>query len=216
MASRQQLAQRVAALYKQAGLPQPSKQGVLYYINKGDAGLSLLQQNLAKDPRTTFYQQANPAAPTETTPAETTPPTYQQFLEGAGKSYADNYSDEVINQQFDPYYNKQLGAEDYSKGLAQQDLNQNIQDTTKALASTYNDQKGLYGSGMYQDSLTRGLDQLNQGFNRQYGSGEYTPYNLRKQEILQNQMTAKAQERLSRQQQSFNVYQQTYMPEFAQ
>lgn len=213
MASRQQLAQRVAALYKQAGLPQPSKQGVLYYINKGDAGISLLQQNLAKDPRTTFYQQDNPT--TEVTPAETLPPTYEQFLQGAGQSYASNYSDEVLNQQFDPFFNKQLGAEDYQKSLAQQDLNQNLQDAQKATASTYNE-RGLYGSGQYNEALTRGLDQLNQGFNRQYGSGEYTPYNLRKQEILQNQLAAKAQEKLNRQQQAFNVYQQQYYPQFAQ
>lgn len=211
-----QLKQEVIALYSQAGLPAPTSRDIAYYVKKGNAGITLLTSNLTKDKRTTFYQQANPTTPATDTPAETAPPTYDQFLQGAGKPYADNYSDAVLNQQFDPYYNQQLGAEDYSKGLAQQDLNQNIQDFQKSTASTYNDQKGLYGSGMYNEAITRGLDQLNQGFNRQYGAGEYTPYNLRKQEILQNQMTAKAQERLSRQQQSFQVYQQQYMPEYAQ
>lgn len=48
---------QMAALYKQAGLTQPSPAAIRFYEAKGPAGLEILRQNLRKDPRTTFAQE---------------------------------------------------------------------------------------------------------------------------------------------------------------
>ena len=152
--------------------------------------------------------QNNPVTETAAQPAI---PSYQEFLQGAGSPYASLYSDATLNQDFNPYYGKQAGAEDYNRNLAEQDLGRAQAQTTEALSSTYN-QRGIFGSGVYNKTLQNELGQLGQSFQREYGAGEYTPYSLRKAEIEQQRRTAIETARLSRQGQAYNAYQQQFYP----
>lgn len=137
--------------------------------------------------------------------------TYEEFLRTIGQSYANRFSPESINAAYDPYFNQQLGAEEYQRGLAQQDLAQTQQDTAKQYGEAFSN-RGLFGSGIYQTELNRQLSDLGQGFERQYGVGQYTPYSLRKAQIEEQRRVAKAEARLSRENQAWNAYSQQYYP----
>lgn len=140
--------------------------------------------------------------------------SYEDWLRGAGLPYANLYSNDVVSQQYDPYFNSLLGAEDYQRGLAQEDLTKSIQNTQNNYDTNFNN-AGIFGSGIYQNELQKQLNSLNQNFNRNYGVGQYTPYSQRKQEIEQNKLLAKEQAKLNRQQNAFNVYSQQFYPEVA-
>jgi hypothetical protein len=171
----------------------------------------------------------NPVNPgTTASPVTTTPPTtqtaappqpkvltYDEWLKGPGNSYANAFSEGTINAQYDPYYNQLLGGLDYEKTQAQAALGRSTENTRINYGTSYND-AGLYGSGVYQKELGKALDELNRNYSDYYGSGEYTPYSLRKQEILQEQQVAKADAALNRQNQAFNVYQSQYYPLLSQ
>jgi hypothetical protein len=136
---------------------------------------------------------------------------YEDWLKGAGSPYANQYSQEALNAEFDPFYNQQLGGEDYNKQLAQEQLGRTTQDTQRAYGQSFSD-RGIYGSGIYQTELSNQLGNLNRGFEQNYGSGQYTPYSMRKQQILENAKIAKASTGLQRQNQAWNVYSQQFYP----
>jgi len=137
--------------------------------------------------------------------------SYDEWLRGAGKSYANAYNIANIRAEYDPYYNKRLGGLEQERTLAQQDLTRTSQDYTKSYGETFNE-AGLYGSGIYQQELGKTLSDLTRGFEQNYGTGQYTPYSLRKQEVLQQQKEDIAGAELERKNRAFNVYQQQYYP----
>jgi hypothetical protein len=138
----------------------------------------------------------NPTPPVQVTPA---PIDYnQQYLDqqaqfagsAQGQQLAGAYSEPYLASTIDPYYNNQQGGEDYLKAGAQAQLGRNIDQTQQNYGQTFND-RGLYGSGVYQTELNKSLEGLNRGFNEQYGSGQYTPFSLRKQAIEQQRQSAR-------------------------
>ena len=140
--------------------------------------------------------------------------SYEDWLKGAGSSYANAYSDEALAAEYDPFYNRQLGMEDLSKRQATDQLGRNITDTTKFQGESAAN-SGLFGSGIYQQELNRSLTDLNRGYEQQWGTGEYTPYSQRKFQIEQNKKTAIANAKTTRQQQAWDVYSQQYYPQYA-
>lgn len=138
-------------------------------------------------------------------------PTYEDWLNGAGSPYANSYSQEYLNAQYDPFYNQQQGGLDYEKQLAQEQLGRNTQQTQQNYSQSFND-RGLYGSGIYQTEVNKALEGLGRTFNENYGAGQYTPFSQRKSEIEQNRLIAKQQAGLNRQQQAFQAYSTQYYP----
>lgn len=160
-------------------------------------------------------------------------PTFQDFLKGAGSPYADLYSPENLNAQFDPYFQYQQGGLDTQKLQATNDYNQTLgrlgqqetqatQDVNRGYSQNFND-RGIYGSGIYQQELGRALSDLGTqygqrrtdlgtAFDRGYGTGEYSSYNQQKRQIEQQQILAKEQAKLGYQNQASNAYFQQYAP----
>lgn len=174
----------------------------------------LAGKGTATDRRNIEYaQKTYNYVPATTTPTPATNPvmSYDDWLKSAGSPYANAYSDETLNAYYDPYYNKQLGAEDYQRGLATQQLGVNLADTTKYQGESASD-AGLFGSGVYKQELNRSLEDLQKGYQQQWGTGEYTPYSQRKFQIEQDRRLAKEQGRLGRQGQAWDAYSQQYAP----
>jgi len=127
---------------------------------------------------------------------ETNPDAYSQqsqyswnsWLKGPGKTYATEMSEDFIKALNDPYYEDLRGGLEYQKGLATEDLARTQARTTEAYGQNFAE-RGLYGSGVYQKEQGRALEDLSRGFSQTWGEGEYTPYNLRKKEIEQQQKT---------------------------
>lgn len=141
--------------------------------------------------------------------------TYDEFLNGPGQSYANSYSDATLNSEYDPYYQQQVGSLENEKNLAKQDLAKSTYNTTQNTNQNFNE-RGIYGSGVYQDSLNRELTDLSQTYDRNYGIGQYTSYSQRKRDILENQRVAKESARLQRQGQAQSAYLTQYAPLFNQ
>lgn len=164
-------------------------------------------------------------------------PSYDEFLRGGGSSYANLFSPETLSADYDPYFNKLSGAEDYQKGLATEDLNttlgryqqdysRNVGETQQSYGEGYSG-RGLFGSGIYQQELGKALDSLatgynrstsdlNQAYQREYGSGNYSGYNQRKFQIEQDRLAAIQQAKYNRQRQALGAYQQQYHPAIAE
>lgn len=202
-----------------------TKKGADIYANPGVyGGLKSVQDIMRKNQLGNFgtvtggpagIVEAGPVAPpTDVSGATSAIPSYQDFLSGAGSPYANLYSDQTLAQDYNPYYDNQVAAQEYQRQLAQQDLSRGITDITKAEGQSASS-RGLFGSGIYQQELNQQLGDLNQNFERNYGVGKYTPYSQRKFEIEQQRKTAIEQARLARQGQAWNAYQQQYYPTLA-
>lgn len=175
-----------------------------YYATPGR--YSKLQSNLLADQKNLLPQYRQ-------TPAQAAPgiPTYDEFLKGAGSPYASLFSDQTINDQYDPYFNQQQGGLDYQKGNAQQDLTQAQGQTTQNYGQNFND-RGLYGSGIYQQELGKALDGLSQNFNRSFGSSPYSSYSEQKANIEQSRIVDKERAKLQGQNTAFDAYAGQYAP----
>lgn len=185
-----------------------SKAELSYYSKPGR--YSKLQGNLLGDKKNLLPQyQAQPVgkAPVNTDSGTTNQtPSLADFLKGYLPSQ------ETLNAEYDPFYQKQLGGLDYEKQLAQEQLGRNTDITNQNVGQDFND-RGLFGSGIYTQELNRQLGNLNRGFEQEYGAGEYTPYNMRRQQVLQNQLIAKAEATNQNTQQGTNAYFAQYLPQ---
>ena len=196
-----ELDQQIQVAYQEAFGRDATKQELDYY-NKN--GYQKLVDNLKADPNaggnfktSTVTTPGEPGATVEEDPLAGMLGYDEWLKSAAGSSYANAFSEESINAQFDPYYNKQLGGEDYQKGLAGEQLERNLFNTQKYKGESAAD-AGLFGSGVYQQELGKSLGDLNRGYQQEYGSGEYTPYSLRKEGILQEQQIAKTDAGINR------------------
>lgn len=111
------------------------------------------------------------------------------------------------NVAIDPnnFYGQQMGTENQNYLNATSDYGTGMDRTKVATGNTFND-RGLFGSGIYQNDLNQQLGDLTTGYNREWGTGPYTPYSLRKQQIIQNARTGRKTEALTRQGQADTAY----------
>lgn len=140
-------------------------------------------------------------------------PSYEEWLQGAGSPYAAMMDPNQIAAQNAPYYNYKTAAEQWAQGIAQQNLQKNVQNTTQNTGNSFNS-RGLFGSGLYQQELGKQLDALNSNFNNTWGTGPYTSYSQRLQNIQEQQRATNAQQGLNAQglaNSGYNQYAQTIL-----
>lgn len=136
-------------------------------------------------------QQSQPIAPDV---PQAPPDYYGQFAQSAqGKELAGMYAPDYLSATIDPYYNQQAGGEDYLRDMSKEQLGRNKDITTRNYGREYNDNRGIYGSGIYQQALGEEIGNLDRTFEQQYGAGQYTPFSQRKAAIEEQRRIAKAQ-----------------------
>src|SRR3990167_5373735 len=96
----------IAAAFKNAFGRSATRGEYRYWLNKPSEGL---RDALRKDPNTggvyaTYRDSVSggPEGDAPFTPPEQQVPSYDQFLKDAGSSYANAYSQESLNREFDP------------------------------------------------------------------------------------------------------------------
>lgn len=143
-----------------------------------------------------------------------TPPTYEDWLKGAGKTYANLFTDATLAADFNPYFQKQQQGLDYEKTQAYGNLDLSLKDYERQTSQSYNDNRGLFGSGVYQQDLQRELANIRRPVDQYYAADPLSPYSQRKFDIEQAQKTAIEQARIQRQGQSFQAYSTQFYPQF--
>jgi hypothetical protein len=192
----------IIAAYKAAYGKSPSASILQRFAGKkvSDVNLGIFGPQYTTQLQAFQNPTANTNTSTDTSTTNTTPATpvplaqsYSEWLAGAGASYdpsKQSYSSYDLNDP-NSFYGQQLAKEENDKLIAKQNLDTNLADTTKNTGINYNN-SGLYGSGIYQQSLDRSLTDLNKGFDQSWGTGAYTPYALRKAQIQESARVAKA------------------------
>lgn len=137
--------------------------------------------------------------------------SFDEWLKTGGAPFAAMMDLNTIQQQNAPYYNYQTAAENWAQGIAQQNLQRNIQNTTQNTGNAFNS-RGIYGSGMYQQELGKQLDTLNTNFDNTWGTGPYTSYSQRLQNIQQQQQQTNANQQLDAATRAQNAFYGQYGP----
>jgi len=138
-----------------------------------------------------------------------TPLDYNDWLHSPfGQSYNTQVSKKYLNNLYDPIYNKRKEAEEFAGQTADTTLATNVTNETRYQGEDAAE-RGIFGSGVYQQELGRALTNLKTTHENEWGTGEYTPYSMRLAEIENQRKEAKRDE-LGRQtglaQNAWNVY----------